>query len=515
MAEQVKDLGQGGLNTDLPQMVTPMNVFTDCLNVRFDDNAVQTITGETTHRVVASTPNYGIHWRRPDQGYNIFAKDGSIVRLDAAGSSSTMFTSASPDYTNSDWQGTTFNGGFAIILNNGRTTPLYCLYNDPVAGTTFQPLPGWNYYSGLTVTAKVIRSLNYSLVAANLTITQGGVVTSAPGTLRVSVQAATGAIPYTWAPGSTADTADEFELSSTSPILDMAELRGNMFVYSQDSISMLNIGAVTRVSPYSKTYGILSTDCVTEFDGKHFVVDRNDIYMHSGSGSIQSLVDFKTKKYFFKNLNKSYIDKVHVIKHLYYKEIWVCYPKGASTVCTEALIYNYKNDTWTKRQLANVTYSFNGPANISNAWQYGTETVYFTTNSTQTLMADSGYLMWNGTTLASFLSWAEKKKINTGSLETTGVISSMYPVFDTVPVAADITIRVAGQNNYVEDIDLSVDGTGAHARDTFHFKPDTFKSQGYKVDPRVSGRVFNFRIESTGYWRLAANSFEIIPAGRR
>jgi len=515
MAEQVKDLGQGGLNLDVPQMTIPLNVFTDGLNVRFDDNAVQAITGETTNRVVAIAPNYGIHWRRPDQGYNIFAKDGDIVRVDAAGSTSSMFSSVASEYTNSDWQGTTFNGGFAIILNNGKSTPMYCLYNDPAAGTSFQPLPGWNYYAGLTVTAKVIRSLNYSLVAANLTLTQSGIVTSAPGTLRVSVQAATGAIPYTWAPGSTVDTADEFELSSTSPILDMAELRGNMFVYSQDSISMLNIGAVTRVSPYSKTYGILSTDCVTEFDGKHFVVDRNDIYMHNGSGSIQSLVDFRIKKYFFSNLNKNYIDKVHVVKHLYYKEIWVCYPKGSSTVCTEALIYNYKNDTWTKRQLANTTYAFSGPANVGSTFQYGTETLYFTTATTQTLMADEGYLMWNGSALAPYLSWVEKKKINTGNLDATGVISAMYPVFDRVPTAADITIRVAGQNNYVEDIDLSVDGAGAHARDTFHFKPDAYKSQGYKVDPRVSGRVFNFRIQTMGYWRFSTNSFEIIPLGKR
>jgi len=95
MAEAIADLGKGGLNTDLPPMITAPNQFTDCLNVRFDDNAVQTITGETTHRVVTSAPNYGIHWRRPDQGYNIFAKNGTIYRIDSAGPTNDQLTLAS------------------------------------------------------------------------------------------------------------------------------------------------------------------------------------------------------------------------------------------------------------------------------------------------------------------------------------------------------------------------------------------------------------------------------------
>jgi hypothetical protein len=508
MAEQIQGLGEGGLNTDLPPMIVPMNTFTDVLNVRFDDNAVQTITGETTSRVLSITPTYGIHWRRPDQGYNIFAQDGSIIRVDSAGNQSTMFSGSGAGYTNSDWQGTYFNGGYAVILNNSKSTPLYCLYNDPVAGNTFQPLPNWNYVAGLTVTAKVIRSLNYSLVAANLTLVQSGITTSAPGTIRVSVQAATGAIPTIWQPGLTTDTADEFELSSTSPVLDMMELRGNMFVYSSDSINILTIGTQTRVAAYSKSYGILSTDCVCEFDGNHFVVDRNDIYIHNGSGSIQSLADFRIKKYFFNNLNQNAIDKVHLVKNSFYKEIWINYPKGASTVCNEALIYNYKNKTWTKRVLPNINYSFTGPANESNAFQYGKEIIYMATNSTQTLKTDANYLMWNGSALTTFTSYIEKLKLNTGDTTGSSLISSIYPVFDKVPSDANISISVLGQNNFVDTVTFT-------SNDLFTFLPNNQKAQGYKVDPRVNGRVLNYRISSTGYWRMATFALDARPADRR
>jgi hypothetical protein len=513
MAEQIKELGAGGLNTDLPAMLVSMNTFTDVLNVRFDDNAVQTITGEALSRVVSIIPDFGIHWRRPDQGYNIFIKNGYAVRVDAAGNSSAMLSSNDSVYNNSNWQSAAFNGGFAIVINNGASTPHYCLYGSTTAGTTFQPLPGWNYLTGLAVTAKVIRSLNYSLVAANLTLNQDGVITNAPGTIRISTQAPTGNIPQVWQPGLTTDTADEFELSSTSPVLDLLELRGSMFVYSQDSINMLTIGAATKVTPYSKSYGILNTDCVCEFDGNHFVVDRNDIYTHNGSGSIQSLADFRIKKYFFSSLNKSALDKVYVVKNPFNKEIWLCYPKGSSTLCTEALIYQYKNNTWSKRALVGNTYGFTGPANVNNTFQYAKDVVYMTTNTTQTLVTDDNYLMWNGVALDAYTSYVEKKKLNTGDVTGSTLVSTIYPIFDKVPAIASITIRVVGQNNYVDDVDLSTDAP--NLKDTFVFLPNNERSQGYKVDSRVNGRVLNYRITSQDYWRLAAFALDARPADRR
>jgi len=513
MAEQVTKLGEGGLNTDTPPMIVPMNTFTDVLNVRFNNNCIETITGEILGRVIPSAPNYGIHWRRPDQGYNIFGKNGTFVRVDSAGNQSYMLNSADAKYSDSDWQGTLFNGGYAVVVNNGKSTPLYCLFGSTTAGSTFQELPGWNYSAGIVVTAKVIRSLNYSLVAANLTVNSGGTTTYAPGTIRVSVQAQTGDVPSVWQPGVTTDTADEFELSSTSPVLDMAELRGNMFVYSSDSISLLTIGQQTRVSFYSRSYGILNTDCVTEFDGSHFVVDRNDIYVHNGSGSIESIADWRIKKYFFNNLNKSYVDKVHVTKHSYYKEIWINFPKGSATSCTEALIFNYKNNTWTKRALGNITYSFIGPENVSNTFQYSKEVVYFTTTGTQTLVTDNNYLMWNGSALASYSSYIEKIYLNSGDVTGSSLVVSLFPVFDKVPVDANITIRVIGQNNYTDVPNLAIDNP--NLKDTFTFLPSNDRSQGYKVDPRVNGRLLSFRITSTNYWRLSTMLFDVKPADRR
>jgi len=514
MAQPITELGDGGINLDSPPFILPPNVFSDALNVRFDDDSVSTTTGEIASRVVSIAPTYGIHWRRPDQGYNIFANESGVIhRYTASGTSSVMYTGAGP-YVGGRWQGTLFNGGFAVVLNNGQSTPLYCLYGDPSADTVFIALPGWNYVGGLTVTAKVIRSLNYSLVAANLTLVDGAVTTYAPSTIRVSAQAATGNIPTVWLPGTTTDTADEFEISTTSPILDMLELRGSMFIYSSDSISIMTVSSAgTKIQPYSKSYGILNIDCVVEFDGNHLVVDRNDIYLHNGSGAITSIAQKRVKKWFFANLNKSYINKVQVIKNPQYKEIWICFPMGSSTVNNMALVFQYTTKTWTKRTLASVTYAFNGPSNASNAWQYGNERVYMTTNSTQTLITDDVYTMYTGSIITSFTNYVERKKISSGDDSKVTAISSFLPVFDRVPTDSSISITVVGQHNYTKDVDLSVDN--GIVSDTFVFLPNDPGGQGYKVDPRTGGRLLNFRISAKSYWRLAQYSIEAQQTSRR
>jgi hypothetical protein len=506
---QVDKLGSGGINIDTPPMLLPPNVFSEGINVRFRNNCVEAITGEVLGRTLPMAANFGVHWRRPDQGYNIFGRDGQFIRVDSAGNQAYMLNSGDSSYTNSKWQSTYFNGGFAIIFNNGKSTPIYCLYGDVNAQSTLQPLPNWNYIAGLTVTAKVIRSLNYSLVAGNLTLNQSGITTYAPGTIRVSSQSPTGSVPQTWQPGVTTDTADEFEISSTSPVLDMAELRGGMYIYCQDSISVLTIDkSMSVVKPYSKSYGILNTNCVTEFDGNHFVVDNNDIYVHNGSGKIESVAETRIKNYFFKYLNKNKLDLVNVFNDKYYKEIWICFPKNTSNYCNEALIYNYFSNTWTIRQLTNVTFSFTGPSNIGNNFQYAKQTIYFTTNTTQTLISDDSYGMYNGTTIVPF-DWAiGKRKLNTGDVKGSVLVSSIYTVFDSVPETTTINIYAKGQNNYNKDIAYT-------AEDMFVFDANNERSPGYKVDPRVNGRVMNFLITGTGYFKFPLYDLDAKPVDRR
>jgi len=512
--KQIMELGRGGIIKDLPAVLLPDNAFSDGLNIRFDNESVETITGEIVSNTLNSfQADYGFHWNRPDQGYNIYLKDGNAIRVDSAkNQSSVIVLGSGVDYNDSVWQSTYFNGGYAVVINNGRTTPKYMLYGDLNYSNTFAEIPGWNYFGGLEVTARVIKPLGYSLVAANLTINDNGTIINAPSTIRISVQAVTGRFPSTWEPGTTTDTADELEINCSSPILDMGELRGNMYIYSSDNIHVLSINTgISRVQPYAIGYGILNTNCFAEFDGKHFVVDKNDIYTHSGSGGIQSVADMRMRDYFFSNLNRDHSDKVFVKRNARNDEIWVCYPKGSSSLCNEALIYQYRNNTWSIRELPNVVSMFEAPVNESNLFSYSDNRLHMLLGNYKVLQADTGYEMWSGSDLVPYDSYIAREKLNSGDTLGSVYISGITPVFDNVPVDASINITVTGQNNYVSNADWS----NASGRDTLEFLPNDDSSQGYKVNPRTTGRLLNYKISSASYWRLALIGIDVAPADRR
>jgi hypothetical protein len=500
--KQILQLGDGGVNYDSPAVSLPENVFTDVRNVRFTDAAVETIKGESVFKTLTTvTPDHGISWKRPDGIFDIFLKDGKVVRLNG-NTEFTMLDSGS--YANSTWQSTYFNGGYAVVFNNGVSTPLYALFGGV---DTLAEIPGWNYGTTVT-TAKVIRALGYSLVAANLTIVDGVTTTYAPSTIRISVQAATGGFPAVWEPGLTTDTADEFEINSTSPILDMVELKNNMYVYTEDSIHVLSISTgLTRVQPYSKSYGILNIGCVIEVDGKHIAVDNSDIYMHNGSGNIESIGSSRIKKYLFNNINKAYLSKVFMTKNPYYYEVWICYPKGISTKCNEAIVFNYKNNTWTVRDLPNIDYMFNS---YNTAITNNTSVMYMVGSTATVLVADSGYSMWDGAALQPFASRVERVNMYAGDALGTIHISSITPILEDSTVS-ELSVHVVGNNNS----NTAADWSNSSGRDITILKPLIATNESYKVDPRNSGRFINYRVSGIGYWRMPIIGLEVAQKDRR
>lgn len=567
--KQILNLGTGGVSYDAPKVLLPENVFTDVRNVRFKNQSVGTITGEELYANIANYPNYGFSWRRPDGFYNVFLRDDTNVLINATAARDTtlgftwevariettttcsslpnwscaVFTNLDADsinntyseaqlvesqgissstgtitgdspYSSRQWQTTTFNGGYAVVINDGQRTPKYVDYNTSVLSLAFTDIPGWNYTAGQTVSTKVIRPLGYSLVAANLTITNTstGNKTYAPSTIRISEPAAPGGFPSTWEPGVATVTADEFDLSTTSPILDMSELRGSMFIYAEDSISMLTINTgITRVQPYSTSFGILNTDCVVEFEGSHFVVDRNDVYTHNGSGNITSIATDFVREYLFDNLSYANQNKVFVKKDSYNREIWICYPKGNNLTCNEALIYNYRNKVWSVRDLPNVTSIFNALMVEPYLEIPQKNTLIMLTGSTTTLDTYDGHTMFDPVTdtFIPINSYVTKEKLNSGDLLSTNEIKSLNLVFDEVPENSPINVTVTGENTFTTDTDWN------NPRNQFVFEANNPSSQGYKVDPRVTGRFLSYHIESDGPWRLALLGVDVVPKDRR
>lgn len=99
-----------------------------------------------------------------------------------------------------------------------------------------------------------------------------------------------------------------------------------------------------RYDIISSQTSIMSSQSVIEYDGIYYWcgVDRFLLY----NGTVKEIPNSMNQNWFFDNLNYNQRQKVWVTKVPRYGEIWWFYPRGDATECTDAIIYNVREQTW-------------------------------------------------------------------------------------------------------------------------------------------------------------------------
>ena len=99
-----------------------------------------------------------------------------------------------------------------------------------------------------------------------------------------------------------------------------------------------------RYDIISSQSSILSSQSAIEYDGVYYWcgVDRFLMY----NGVVKEIPNNMNQNYFFDNLNYSQRQKVWVSKVPRFGEIWWFYPRGDATECTDAIVYNTRENTW-------------------------------------------------------------------------------------------------------------------------------------------------------------------------
>jgi len=219
--------------------------------------------------------------------------------------------------------------------------------------------------NNVNVRAGVVRAFGNLLVAGDLIevdSVSNEIVRRLSGVVRTSDVAVTGSIPNNWNPfAAGVSTADEFTLSDTNIVQDMKSIQGNLYIYTNSSIHSMSLTgnslAPVRFNLVTENYGAATTDSVLEYDGKHLVVGSNDIYVFPGHpGNIESIASGRIRNYFYNNLNPLHEHDLFCILNKAKDEIWICYPtiKSISGECDEAIIWNYRRNNWTIRDLDEV-----------------------------------------------------------------------------------------------------------------------------------------------------------------
>jgi hypothetical protein len=152
-------------------------------------------------------------------------------------------------------------------------------------------------------------------------------------------------------------SADANEVSvATGKIVQGLPVRGGSnapsgLFWSLDSLIRVSyIGGTGTPAQYwrydliSSQSSILSSQSVIEYDGVYYWcgVDRFLLY----NGVVKEIPNTMNQNYFFDNLNYAQREKVWVSKVPRFGEVWWFYPRGNATECTDAIIYNIRENTW-------------------------------------------------------------------------------------------------------------------------------------------------------------------------
>jgi hypothetical protein len=152
-------------------------------------------------------------------------------------------------------------------------------------------------------------------------------------------------------------SADANEVSvATGKIVQGLPVRGGSnapsgLFWSLDSLIRVSYigGAGTppqfwRYDLISSQSSILSSQCVIEYDGIYYWVGVDRFLLYNGV--VKEIPNNMNQNYFFDNLNYAQREKVWVSKVPRFGEIWWFYPRGTATECTDAIVYNVRENTW-------------------------------------------------------------------------------------------------------------------------------------------------------------------------
>jgi hypothetical protein len=253
-------------------------------------------------------------------------------------------------------------GTYYIIVTNGTTTfTLSSTYGGSAIVTTAGTTAGltfvvqvsslWTVVLSATATATASVTLTFN---NNISVS-GGVVSLHP---YLFVYGNNGLIQNCSA-GNTNDwvSADANAVNVASgKIVQGLPVRGGSnapsgLFWSLDSLVRVSFIGGTGTPPQYWRYdiissqsSILSSQSAIEYDGVYYWcgVDRFLLY----NGVVKEIPNTMNQNYFFDNLNYDQRQKVWATKVPRFGEIWWYYPRGDATECTDAIIYNVRENTW-------------------------------------------------------------------------------------------------------------------------------------------------------------------------
>jgi hypothetical protein len=530
--------GQTGIVQDIQPWQLPINAWSDGNNVRMEHGSVLKCKGYSSVMATCPIAPYHVVYLKDASGNKYWIACGlaAVHVYDVVATTWSDITRSAGAYTataSEGWTSTVIGG--VVILNNFVDAPQFWAITAatglPSTATVLADLTNWT----TTDRCKSMRAFRSFLVALNIEDKSVGVLKQSR-VVKWSTEAAIQTVPTSWNENDATVDAGEYELADTKgAILDGLPLRDTFMIYKDDAVySMTYVGTpfIFSFRQLSPSVGILSKNCVAEFDGGHFLFGNGDLYLNDGQ-KITSLLPHKMRDHVFSILDGDHLDKSFVVADYGRTEMLACFVSSdsASDQCDKALIWNWVNNTFSIRnipELADIGYG-----SVKNEAAYTTwgATALLSPSPTWSTATGAWATSWeNVENVLLFASPTDTKLYRDGVgnkedtsnmtafVERTGLTFTAQnnPDQSTVKRIKAIWPKMTVTNSDTVDFYVGTQMSteeGVAWQGPYPFNPDTQS----KVSLRASGKYYGVKIETTTDtdWRLEGLEFELEDAGRR
>lgn len=363
----IEKAGSRGLNQDLKPYELDPEEWSRAINVRFTKDGAEKFDGHNeVYAGALHAPYWLFPWESTLYGFTwLYAGTTRLGRINGnAHTDVTRFTTVlgDDDYNAPQpatiWDGTLL-GDLPVLTYSGNQDPPQAW--DSI-NSRFYDLPNWQ----ASAFCDSIFTVSDHLVA--MRVTRGSVVNTRM--VKFSQAADPGTYPNSWDETDPATGAGEVTLKETEgSIMTGAHLNNSFFIYKTDSvIAMRFIGGqfIFRFDTIFSDFGAMNRHCVGVLEDAHLVVTETDVILHNGS-TFKSAIDDRNRDYFFGTLNNTFQYKTTVVVDKLTDEIWIKYVDTVSTTgeLNRALVWNFKQDTWSFRELQDFSHGAYGRVDLT------------------------------------------------------------------------------------------------------------------------------------------------------
>ncbi len=513
MKFDIANLSKPGFNADQPDMSLADGAWTDSRNVEYRDGAAERCSGYTQALGDLSVTSI---WVSPvSDGINYFW---------AYGSGTVMY--ATDGTTHANITGTITLGATDDLNYSGGPFHGYLLVNDGVAiPQTWTPgfandLVSLTAWPSLSCTCKVMRPFKDFIFA--MRITDGSYN---PRLLRWSDRAAPGALPQSWDYADPTNQAGINELGQTQDaIVDALAMRDSFLMYKENHTWILDYIGTDDIFSFRQAFsnvGMLTERCAIALGAQHLVWTDQDIVLHDGN-SAQSIIDGRARKWLFNRINTTKYKRSFAFADFRKRTAFFCFPETGEDWPTLALAWNWAENTVHP-------YDLGGPKTWADIGIVPSASTSFDSDlgafdAVSGAFDDENYSPFAGYPLLTDARRARAYQANTGDTYN-GTPMNAYATRTAIPVSRDLMRmhrihrlmpRVIGTAGDRLDFYVGVRATQSATVAWSGPYPFTIGSD-YKIDVRVTGRLLDLRVESSGTssWRLHGLAIEADPDGYR